>query len=480
MTIKEMEARTGLARANIRFYEAEGLIAPERKANGYRDYSEDDLAILQRIKLLRTLHMSLEEIKAVHAGDHTLAQALERHLEQLELDQADLQRSKVVCQVMQGDGVSYDTLDAQRYLEELERAAQGPPAELRDDQIPRVKSPWRRFFARMLDESFYALVWMAILGLVFNVNFMERTLLGMGLDFIMILVLNLLLEPLFLSRLGWTPGKWLLGLRVTDFDDRNLSFEEAMTRTKKVLYKGVGLNVPIFNLICIWASHDECLRGNTLYWEENSLLVQKDTKKVRVLLYVPAVLLAYGLQMVLYEAALLPKNRGDLTVAEFAENYNDYVTFFDIDTNRAMTENGGWTEKQNAYDWVTIAFQDGDTVPHYDFTMDGNSITGMSFQISNEGRRAAESYQDDMRMAIMAFVRPQRACGFFNQDLKEVLSFIEENPYTDYRFTVGGVDISCDIEHSGYLNDGSEGILFAQENPDTTFSIVFSMEKTGS
>lgn len=41
MTIKEVEQITGLARSNIRFYEKEKLINPERNAgNGYRDYSE--------------------------------------------------------------------------------------------------------------------------------------------------------------------------------------------------------------------------------------------------------------------------------------------------------------------------------------------------------------------------------------------------------------------------------------------------------
>lgn len=41
MTIKEVEQITGLARSNIRFYEKEKLINPERNSgNGYRDYSE--------------------------------------------------------------------------------------------------------------------------------------------------------------------------------------------------------------------------------------------------------------------------------------------------------------------------------------------------------------------------------------------------------------------------------------------------------
>ena len=41
MNIAEAERRTGLTRANIRFYEKEGLLKPTRGENGYRDYTED-------------------------------------------------------------------------------------------------------------------------------------------------------------------------------------------------------------------------------------------------------------------------------------------------------------------------------------------------------------------------------------------------------------------------------------------------------
>ena len=50
MTIKEVEQRTGLPRSVVRFYEKEGLIAPRRGGeNGYRDYQEEDVALLTRI-----------------------------------------------------------------------------------------------------------------------------------------------------------------------------------------------------------------------------------------------------------------------------------------------------------------------------------------------------------------------------------------------------------------------------------------------
>ena len=53
MKIKEIESLTKMERSNIRFYERKGLISPKRLANGYRDYSENDLQILLRIKLLK-------------------------------------------------------------------------------------------------------------------------------------------------------------------------------------------------------------------------------------------------------------------------------------------------------------------------------------------------------------------------------------------------------------------------------------------
>ena len=52
MTIKELEERTGMTRANIRYYETEGFLSPERRENGYRDYSEEDLesAIIDQLE----------------------------------------------------------------------------------------------------------------------------------------------------------------------------------------------------------------------------------------------------------------------------------------------------------------------------------------------------------------------------------------------------------------------------------------------
>ena len=76
MTIKELEQRTGMPRANIRYYEEEGLLSPRRLDNGYRDYAEEDVRTLEKIKLLCSLQLDIGTIRLLQQGKLTLKQAM--------------------------------------------------------------------------------------------------------------------------------------------------------------------------------------------------------------------------------------------------------------------------------------------------------------------------------------------------------------------------------------------------------------------
>ena len=66
MTIKEVEKLTGLTAKSIRYYEDKGLIIVERnEENDYRSYSEAEVNRLKKIKLLRYLEFSVEEVKTM-------------------------------------------------------------------------------------------------------------------------------------------------------------------------------------------------------------------------------------------------------------------------------------------------------------------------------------------------------------------------------------------------------------------------------
>lgn len=70
MTIKEVEQMTGLARSNIRFYEKEKLITPARNENnGYREYTVEDIRNLNKIAYLRTLGISIEDIRVKQCAE---------------------------------------------------------------------------------------------------------------------------------------------------------------------------------------------------------------------------------------------------------------------------------------------------------------------------------------------------------------------------------------------------------------------------
>lgn len=52
MRIGDLSGQTGLTSRMLRYYEQEGLLQPKRSANGYRDYSENDV---ERAKMIRDL-----------------------------------------------------------------------------------------------------------------------------------------------------------------------------------------------------------------------------------------------------------------------------------------------------------------------------------------------------------------------------------------------------------------------------------------
>ena len=117
MKIKELEQASGLPRASIRFYEKEGLLAPTREENGYRDYSQEDLETLKKIVLLRALDVSLKDIQALQRGEAALQAVMEAQVGALEEKQRALEASLRICRELRDARVSYGDLPAQKYLD---------------------------------------------------------------------------------------------------------------------------------------------------------------------------------------------------------------------------------------------------------------------------------------------------------------------------------------------------------------------------
>lgn len=125
MKINQVEQLVGITKGNIRFYEKEGLLTPGRNSeNGYREYSETDVAWLKKIKLLRMLDVPIEEILRLKAGELTLADAMGRHLIQLERKQANLAAMQAMCGQIRDSRCQLEGLDTDEVLAHMERQEQ--------------------------------------------------------------------------------------------------------------------------------------------------------------------------------------------------------------------------------------------------------------------------------------------------------------------------------------------------------------------
>ena len=126
MKINEVEQLVGIKKKNIRFYEDQGLLHPERnKTNGYREYSDKDVDLLMRIKLLRKLAIPIEEIRNILEGKLTLAECLNRHQIYLNHERKNLERIQEVCEEMAGESVSFEEVSTGLYLNQLDELERG-------------------------------------------------------------------------------------------------------------------------------------------------------------------------------------------------------------------------------------------------------------------------------------------------------------------------------------------------------------------
>jgi len=288
MTIKEIEEITGMIRANIRYYEAEGLVVPERnKENGYRIYSREDADILLKIKLLRTMDVPLEEIKSLQAGKATLPEVLQGHLITIGEKKTALERSGDVSRMMLEQEETFETLNALQYLSLLEGGSGGA---LKQDVKPKLNLPWRRLWARDLDFMLCGLLMTATAELVPRLS---------SLKSVLTLVTMLLLEPLCLHLFATTPGKAIFGIRVLDPEEGKLSYGDGLVRTWTVMWEGESLRIPILNWYFLYKSYSATENGLILSWEWDSDLTFKDDKGWRYILFVFALMAVYTLRYLL-------------------------------------------------------------------------------------------------------------------------------------------------------------------------------------
>ena len=502
MTIKELENRTGMTRANIRFYEGEGLLSPKRLDNGYRDYSEEDARTLEKIKLLRQLQLDIDTIRKVQQGTLTLEQALFVQSTRLEGDKAVIERAAEVCRALERSGVEYAALEPQPYLQQLQPPEQpqlSPPppprpvAPERDDTPRACWHPWQRWLARMLDITLYTTVCdvLCLFLLRDQTIALATGILGWVLG-LLGLVFALAVEPLWLHFWGWTPGKWVFGLKLRNEHGEKLKLDEAFHRSATIIWEGYGLNIPFYDLWRFWKCREICLDGRDCHWDgENGYRYTKEERRVHpavIFIAVSAVCFAALFAGLKYTET--PPNQGPLTVEQFAENYNYYFKLLIDQDSTALPrlgEDGCWVQREEDPGYVVVVEAEtfngvpvkGETV-WYDpeFTVVDGKVTAVTLRWVSDHTYIFSSGTRET-LAMMALSGSTEWTNLFLYNAAGWIKAAEMfdrwgDSETDYR----GLHISQTLEYTGYDDDGT--FLFAADGEEQHCEKTVTISLIGS
>ncbi len=126
MKINQVAELVDITKKNIRFYEDQGLVDPERDPqNGYREYSMDDVRQLERVKLLRQLGVSCENIRRMNSGELSLGKCMRERLRELNESSVNIAQTKSMCELLADENIDLSSLDASLYLEKIKEIERG-------------------------------------------------------------------------------------------------------------------------------------------------------------------------------------------------------------------------------------------------------------------------------------------------------------------------------------------------------------------
>jgi len=144
LQIGEVAERTGVTQRTLRFYEEKGLLKPpSRLEGGFRLYSEEDVARVERIKELQSLlGLSLADIKEMVEADEIKHQIRATYRRDARLSERRAKIGKAIEVTEHQAGIIDQKLrllqEMKDSLEEKLRQYRGWLDHLTDDERPRT------------------------------------------------------------------------------------------------------------------------------------------------------------------------------------------------------------------------------------------------------------------------------------------------------------------------------------------------------
>ncbi len=488
MTKEEISAAYGVELSTIERFRDIGLVTPKRQEDGTWEYYEADGEMLQRMLLLEKIGFSQNDFIGLRSKEKTLKQLLERQLWRLE----DGCLGKEVCIEILEEGADLESFDGKRYLEQLVTHTGEDILSYTPNYRNQVFRPWRRYFARMLDYCVYNLIWEIFLGFVLHVNLSDEGFMVEVIGVVVSTAMMLLIEPLLLQRFGTTFGKWVFGLRVEKADGTRLAYADGLRRTWSVVGKGEGYEIPIYSWVRLYKSYKICKAEEVQPWDEGISYTIKDTKRYRVVGCIAVNFIVILIGIVLMQVQQLPPNRGDITLAQFAENYNYFCNYLDVNKGSYMDKTGQLVDKtseetgsadNSVEDGYLFNINSDGTFsinvsarerPDFKYKIKNAYLTEVSFVYGVENQEHWTDIEKTERLLIaLAFGCTDKEIGLLDGARVDISAKMLQS--NTFNFTYGNTRYLCNMEKLGY--EGNDLITPIENAQNANYKMSFAVTK---
>lgn len=218
-------------------------------------------------------------------------------------------------------------------------------------------------------------------------------------------------------------------------------------------------------------------------WDEGYSYEVKDGSFLRSFGFVLAMAAIVAATTLMAPAARIPPHRGELTVAEFAENFNFLRRYHNASTNDLLDTEGQWTSVLSSGSYV-VTF--GGENPDFSYTEEDGRVTAVHITQQNDAPHTVDGehavalwdsyiYWPDrqIQFAAIAFAAGEGHGLWLHMD--ELANAIAQaEPFEDFSITACGVTVRGEVEYSGY-NDGM-AFLVAQEGEAQNYSLNCTIE----
>ena len=476
MLIQDVEKQTGLDRATIRFYEKEKIITPQREENGYRSYQDEDVQTLLKVKLLRQLGVGLSKIKLLQQGSGDFSAILSEQIRILDQQIRNDTHSSLVCRKIQDDGAEYNTLDSLYYLNML--AKPSVSVWQYSEPVAQERHPWRRYFARWLDYKIILVCLQLLLVVIIRIRPFGEGALRILNYFSLFAAVPIL--AVMLHYFGTTPGKWMVGIRLESIRGGKLSGGEALDREGKLVWHAMGLFIPILHLWKIYHGYRNETQGVPQVWNEDTEIIYTQWTALKKTIAIITALVTILLSVYVGSDVIMPtyKHR-DLSLSEFAENYNDYEKLLRGQGEYVMDDDGLWKPYGYANSGQMITYTPYEEQrPDFIYDLDKfGAIRSIYYEKSSENVDFEEILPYYCKYAIETLIASRPGSNY--RDIIALQEELDEKLYTILPFvhgsgegetTIRDVKLSWKFEVDN-CSLVSDGVMFAPNNETMFFGI---------